>query len=200
MVDFASHDVLLPSAEQKYNKAIVAVMSKLPYNSSKHQIIFRAHLFIFKRSNVMKEYIEEKIKNFEEKYYPKRYLGGLASVDSEIKRMWRDECAKDNQCWRKVETNEDVIRLIDAFESAVYFVEKNVRFGDGHIEDGYRMALAAYRALQGLRKMAEFIDPRPYSQLKFTELSEDEVDGLFDRLNEIAKRMEKQNIRRMMQD
>ena len=62
------------------------------------------------------------------------------------------------------------------------------------------MALAAYRALQGLRKMAEFIDPRPYSQLKFTELSEDEVDGLFDRLNEIAKRMEKQNIRRMMQD
>ena len=144
--------------------------------------------------------IEEKIKNFEEKYYPKRYLGGLASVDSEIKRMWRDECAKDNQCWRRVETNEDVIRLIDAFESAVYFVEKNVRFGDGHIEDGYRMALAAYRALQGLRKMAEFIDPRPYSQLKFTELSEDEVDGLFDRLNEIAKRMEKQNIRRMMQD
>lgn len=148
----------------------------------------------------MKDYIIEKINEFEKKYHLQYCLNSLASVDSEISRMWKQESSQNNECWRRINTNDDVIQLVDFFDRSVRFVEENVRFGDGHIEDGYNMALAGYRAIQGFRKMAEFIDPKPWNKSGFAELSETEVDTLFNRMNEIAERMNKQNSRRAMQD
>ena len=154
-----------------------------------------------KESVPMKEYMEKKISAFlKEVNDPQGYLARLAGADKEIRRMWRDECDKDNSKWRRISKNQDVFDLIDFFDGTVRFVEENVRFGDGHIEDGYHMALAEYRALQGLRKMAQFIDPSPFNRTEFTMLTEREVDELFDRMKDIAKRMNEQNTRRMMQD
>ena len=148
----------------------------------------------------MKEYIEEKIKKLQERGDPKGYLSRLASTDTEIRRLWKAEGQKDNTCWRNINTNADVIDLIECFDGRVRFVEDNVPYGSGHIEDGYNMALAEYRAIQGLRKMAQFIDPNPFNQTHFTPISENEIDRLFERMNSIVDRMNNQNFRRAMQD
>ena len=148
----------------------------------------------------MKEYIEEKIKKLQERGDPKGYLSRLASTDTEICRLWKAEVQKDNTCWRNINTNADVIDLIECFDGRVRFVEDNVPYGSGHIEDGYNMALAEYRAIQGLRKMAQFIDPNPFNQTHFTPISENEIDRLFERMNSIVDRMNNQNFRRAMQD
>lgn len=148
----------------------------------------------------MKTYIEEKIKAIESTSDPRGYLVRLASGDTEIRRMWKTETERDNICWRNINTNDDVIDLIDRFDGCVYFVEENVPFGRGHIEDGYNMALAEYRALQGLRKLAQFIDTRPFNNTNFMPMSENEIDELFNRMNRIIDRMNQQNLRRAMQD
>lgn len=148
----------------------------------------------------MKEYIEEKIKKLQERGDPKGYLSRLASTDTEIRRLWKAEVQKDNTCWRNINTNADVIDLIECFDGRVRFVEDNVPYGSGHIEDGYNMALAEYRAIQELRKMAQFIDPNPFNQTHFTPISENEIDRLFERMNSIVDRMNNQNFRRAMQD
>ena len=148
----------------------------------------------------MKEYIEGKIKKLQEAGDPKGYLSRLASTDTEIRRLWKAEVEKDNTCWRNINTNADVIDLIDRFDGRVRFVENNVPYGSGLIEDGYNMALAEYRAIQGLRKMAQFIDPSPFNQTQFTPMSESEIDELFERMNSIIGRMNQQNFRRAMQD
>ena len=62
------------------------------------------------------------------------------------------------------------------------------------------MALAEYRALQGLRKMAQFIDSGRVGEVEFTPLSEAEIDNLFDRMKGIIIRMNQQNEHRAMQD
>ncbi len=149
---------------------------------------------------MMKEYIESKIIELQKVSDPKGFLTRLASVNPEFRRLWRSELDKDNECWRKINSNNDVIKLIDLFEGQVQFVEKYVPFGSGHVEDGYKMALAEYRALQGLRKMAQFIDPSPFNPTNFTLLSETEIDELFDRMVNIIKRKDQQDMRRMMQD
>ena len=157
-------------------------------------------LLIRKEFYIMKEYIEEKIKKLQERGDPKGYLSRLASTDTEIRRSWKAEVQKDNTCWRNINTNADVIDLIEHFDGQVRFVEDNVPYGSGHIEDGYNMALAEYRAIQGLRKMAQFIDPNPFNQTHFTPISENEIDSLFERMNSIVDRMNNQNFRRAMQD
>ena len=137
----------------------------------------------------MKEYIEVKIKKIQEKSDPEGYLSRLASSDTEIRRLWKTEKENDN-----------VMNLVNHFDGQVRFVEKNVPYGSGHIEDGYNMALAEYRAIQGLRKMAQFINPSPFHKTSFAPLSEIEIDELFDRMNSIIDRMNQQNLRRAMQD
>ena len=148
----------------------------------------------------MKEYIEEKIKKLQATSNPKSYLMTLASSNAELRRLWKAEVEKDNACWRKINTNADVIDLIDRFDGQVHFVEANVPYGYGHIEDGYNMALAEYRAIQGLRKMAQFIDPSPFIRTQFTPMSENEIDELFERMDSIISRKNQQDVRRAMQD
>jgi len=149
----------------------------------------------------MKEYIEKKLSSFlKEMGDPQGYLARLAGVDKEIGRMWKIECGRKNTEWGRIRTNQDVISLINIFDNTVQSIKENVRFGDGHIEDGYYMALAEFKALQGLRKLAQFIDPSPFNRTEFTMLTENEVDELFERMKNIAKRMNQENIRRMMQD
>lgn len=149
---------------------------------------------------MMKEYFEVKIKKIQEKSDPEGYLSRLASSDTEIRRLWKTEKENDNVCWRNINTNDDVMNLVNHFDGQVRFVEKNVPYGSGHIEDGYNMALAEYRAIQGLRKMAQFINPSPFHKTSFAPLSEIEIDELFDRMNSIIDRMNQQNLRRAMQD
>ena len=148
----------------------------------------------------MREYIEAKIAKMQETSNAEAYLSRLASSDIEIRQLWKAEREKDDAFWRNIRTNIDVINLIDRFDGQVRFVEEHIHYGSGHIEDGYNMALAEYRAIQGLRKMARFIDPSPFHQTEFVLLSETEVDKLFDRMNDIIKRMNRQNMRRAMQD
>lgn len=149
---------------------------------------------------MLKEYIEKKIDAYKKISNPESHLSSLASSDSEISRLWKTECEKNNYNWSKISTNEDVIELIDRFEGQVHFVENNVPYGSGNIIDGYNMSLAEYHALQGLRKLAQFIDPHPWSKTEFKVLSKSEIDELFDRMEQIVKRMNEQNFRRAMQE
>lgn len=141
------------------------------------------------------EYISEKIESFQRNNY---YYGYLTSTDPEIKNMWKNEQNNKDKKWRDIQSNDDVLKLIDLFESSVSFVEKYVK--QGHIEDGYNMALALDNALQGLRKLARNIDPRPWNKTEFTPMTTQEIDAIFDRLEAIAVRMSKQNMKRAMQD
>ena len=150
----------------------------------------------------MKEYIEEKIQKIEQSLNIGYYLQSVAQSDPDLKRLWKEEVDNKNIKWRKINTNQDVINLIDRFDGAVSFVENNVKFGYGHIEDGYNMMLGLYNALQGLRKLAQFVDDlaKPWSTTGFSEVTEAEVDEMFSRLNSIIVRMQNQNMRRAMQD
>ena len=141
------------------------------------------------------EYISEKIESFQRNNY---YYGYLTSTDPEIKNMWKNEQNNKDKKWRDIQSNDDVLKLIDLFESSVSFVEKYVK--QGHIEDGYNMALALDNALQGLRKLANNVDPHPWNQTEFTPMTTEEIDDIFDRLEAIAVRMNEQNMRRAMQD
>ena len=148
----------------------------------------------------METYIEMKIKAFLEKSNPERYIAQLANGNLEIRRMWKSEQNHRNKNWQRINNNQDVIDLIDLFDRVVQSVETQVRFGDGRIDDAYDMALAEYNALQGLRKLAQFINPRPFNNSAFTTLSDSEIDELFERMDKIVKRMNIQNQRRAMQD
>ena len=79
---------------------------------------------------------------------PEGYLSRLASSDTEIRRLWKTEQENDNVCWRNVNTNNDVTNLVNRFYGQVSFVEKNLPYGSGHIEDGYNMALPRDRTIQ----------------------------------------------------
>ena len=148
----------------------------------------------------MKSYIESKISKIEEISNAKGYLSRLANGDADIRRLWRDDLENDNAHWRKINSNDDVIDLINRFDGQVQFVEKHVPFGSENIIDGYNMALAEYRAVQGLRKMAQFIDPSPCNPTKFTPISEEEIDKLFERMITIINRKNQQDFLRAIQD
>ena len=77
------------------------------------------------------EYISEKLKSFQKKHY---YSGYLVSNDPEIKRMWQNEQNNENKKWRDIKNNQDVLKMIDSFESSVNYVEKYVK--QGNLEDG----------------------------------------------------------------
>lgn len=141
------------------------------------------------------EYISEKIQSFQKKHY---YSGYLVCNDPEIKRRWQNEKNNENKKWRDIKNNKDVLKLIDSFESSVNYVEKYVK--QGNFEDGYNMALALHNAIQGLRKLANNVDPHPWNQTEFTPMTTEEIDAIFDRLEAIAVRMNEQNMRRAMQD
>lgn len=142
------------------------------------------------------KYITEKLKQFNATHYYMGYLND--SYDADIKRMWKIEQQQNDRKWQEIKCNQDVLKLIERFDGAVSFVEQHVKVG--HIEDAYNMALALHDALRGIRKLAQFVDKRPWSTSNFTEMSISEVDELFDRLERIAIRMEQQNFRRAMQD
>lgn len=148
----------------------------------------------------MKDYIEAKIKELQEISNPQGYLTSLANTDSETRRLWKAELERKDSFWRSINTNEDVLDLIERFNGQVSFVEKHVPYGSGHIEDGYNMALSEYRAMQGLRKLAQFIDPSPFHKTQFTPMSESEIDEIFNRMHSIIKRKNQQDLRRAMQD
>lgn len=148
----------------------------------------------------MKTYIESKINELLKTSNPEGYIKILASMDADIRRLWQSERSNDNRYWSQVNSNKDITDLIDNFDGKVSFVENHVPFGCSNIEDGYNMALAEYRAIQGLRKLAQFIDPNPFSKTNFTLLSEKEIDELFDRMYSIIKRRDQQDTRRAMQD
>lgn len=142
------------------------------------------------------KYITEKLRQFNAAHYYMGYLND--SYDADIKRMWKIEQQQNDRKWQEIKCNQDVLKLIEHYDGTVSFVEHHVKVG--HIEDGYNMALALHNALQGMRKLAQFVDKRPWSTGNFTEMSIGEVDELFDRLEKIAIRMEQQNSRRAMQD
>ena len=118
----------------------------------------------------------------------------------------KNEKNNENKKWRDIKNNKDVLKLIDSFESSVNYVEKYVK--QGNFEDGYNMALALHNAIQGLRKLANNVDPQPWNQTEFTPMTTEEIDAIFDRLEAIAQRkatvrgntMNEQNMRRAMQD
>jgi len=153
-------------------------------------------------SNHIQTYIELRIKKILESGNPEDRLSFIANTHPGFRKLWTSEKNNKNIFWQKINSNEDVIKLIEEFDGSVRFVEKNVPFGCGHIEDDYRMTLAEYRLIQGLRKMANCIDPAPYLNLQteFTAMSEEEINELFNRIEKIIVRMKEQNLRRAMQD
>ncbi len=144
---------------------------------------------------VTQKYMEGKIREFEQQHQYRGYLTN--NYDKEIIRRWKDEQARKDQKWRAINNYDDVVTLINRYDNIVASFEKADR---GFYEDGFDMALALYDALQGLRKMAQFIEPKPWNTTKFTQVSEKEADALFARLDGIALRMSNVNLRRAMSD
>ena len=148
----------------------------------------------------MREYIETKINELKKISNPENYLKNLSYNDVELEKKWRRDQSKDRECWDNINSNEDVINLIELFDGQVRFIENNVPYGAGIDEDGYKMALAEYRVVRGLQKMAQFIGKGQVSKVNFTLLSETEIDALFDRVKEIIIRKNRQNERRGYED
>lgn len=142
------------------------------------------------------KYISEKLRRFQETHYYMGYLNH--SGDPVSKRRWKQEQQEDTRKWQEIKCNQDVLDLINHYDGTVSLIEKYAKVG--HIDDAYDMALALHDALRGLRKMSQFVDRHPWSTDGFSEISIDEVDALFDRLESIAARMQTQNLRRAMQD
>lgn len=142
------------------------------------------------------KYITLKLQEFEKSH---NYMGYLTQInDRDLQRQWKQELQEKDVNWRQINCTQDVLDLIDRFDGTVSFVENHVKIG--LVEDGFNMSLALYRALQGIRKMAQFADPKPWQQTKMFAVSTEEVDAIFNRLEEISKRMSSQNMRRAMQD
>ena len=142
------------------------------------------------------KYITLKLEEFEKSH---NYMGYLTQItDRDLQRQWKQELQEKDVNWRQINCTQDVLDLINRFDGTVSFVENHVKVG--LIEDGFNMSLALYRALQGIRKMAQFADPKPWHQTTKFAVSTEEVDDIFNRLEEITKRMGSQNMRRAMQD
>ena len=148
----------------------------------------------------MNAYFEDKLTDLEKESNPEAHLRRLTCNDVELRKKWEHEQSINYSYFQTIKTNNDVIDLIDRFDWQVSFAEDRVPYGAWIAEDTYNMALAEYRALQGLRKMAKFIDKGKVSQVEFAPLSEAEIDNLFDRMKGIILRMNKQNGLRGMQD
>ncbi len=144
---------------------------------------------------INKEYLENKIKDFEQRH---QYMGYLTnSFDKELARRWQDEQAQKTRKWHAVNSNDDVVSLINRFDSVVSVYEGAKH---GHYHDAFDMALALYDALLGFRKWAQFADESSFNSTNFTPISKDAADELFVRLASIASRMDKVNMKRAMSD
>ncbi len=141
------------------------------------------------------KYLEDKIKEFERRHIYKSYLTNHS--DKELARRWKEEQEHEFQKWRAIKSNTEVYRLIDVYNNVVTSIEKNKR---SFIEDGFDMALALDNAIRGLRKMAQSIEPKTWSDSKFISVSNREVDEIFERLDKIAARMNAINCKRAMRD
>ena len=126
----------------------------------------------------VQQYMLDKIGDFKAKVCnPEAHLNNMASCDKEFTN------------------NAKVMDYVQRFEGSVYFVENHVK--RGHIEDAYNMYESLYKALTALFKMAQNMDN---SYCEFEEISIQEVDEIFNKLEEVVKRMENANMHRAMQD
>lgn len=105
------------------------------------------------------------------------------------------EKGKESIDYAGITNNAKVMDYVQRFEGSVYFVENHVK--RGHIEDAYNMYESLYKALTALFKMAQNMDN---SYCEFEEISIQEVDEIFNKLEEVVKRMENANMHRAMQD
>lgn len=142
----------------------------------------------------LQQYILDKISDFKAKVCnPEACLNNMASCDKEFKRMWKRD--KESLDYAGITNNEKVMDYVQKFEGSVYFVENYVK--RGHVEDDYNMYESLYKALTALFKMAQNMDN---SYCEFEEISIQDVDEIFNKLEEIAQRMKNANMRREMQD
>lgn len=148
----------------------------------------------------MNAYFDSKLTDLRKISDPEGHLKRLTYDDTDLQKKWRNERKNNDSYWAKINSNDDVIALIDYFDEQVSFMEGRLPYGSMIAEDKYIMALAEYRAVQGLRKMAQFIDKGKVSQVEFTALSKAEIDALFERMKRIILKMNQQTELRAMQD
>lgn len=137
----------------------------------------------------MKQYIIDKLNDI--KSNPSGVIERLCSSNSDIKHKWKSE--DKHLKWSNIRTNEDVYNLINQYNSIVESVEKDVHAD--YAEAVYKMMLGLNDALQGLRKLANNIDDIDIIDsiyANFSEVTQEEVDGLFDKVKNIERRMEEQ--------
>ncbi|RDU23728.1 hypothetical protein [Anaerosacchariphilus polymeriproducens] len=143
---------------------------------------------------MMDDYIFGKITEFKQNICnPEAHLNNMASNNKEFKKRWEKD--RQSMDYAGILDNEEVLRQVEMFEGSVNFVEAYVK--RGHIEDAYNMWKQLYDALTALFKMAQNMNN---SYCKFREISTDEVDEIFGKLEAVAKRMDQANMRRAMQD
>ena len=144
---------------------------------------------------VTQEYLENKINDFELHHQYRGYLTN--NYDKEISRRWKDEQSRRNQKWQDVRNNADVYDLINRYDNIVtYYEDAEYSF----YEDSFDMALSLYDAIQGLRKLAKFVEVKPWITTQFSPISVEEADDIFLRLDSIVLRMDDVNLRRAMSD
>lgn len=143
--------------------------------------------------NDIKNYIIDKLTEFNDKYNVKHKLDSCWGNDKDMKRQWKRDCENVRLQWQDVNSVSDVKMYIERYASIVERYQ-NIR---GVYLDSYYMDLALYRVISALQKMAQCYD---YEALGFNGCNKEEIDALFDRLYQVFSDMEDVNIRRAMQD
>jgi len=140
----------------------------------------------------IQKYMLDKISEFKSDVCnPEAYLHNMVNFDKELKRMWERD--KGNFDYAGIVDNEKVFDYVERFEGIVSFKEKCYV---GCSEDTYEMYFSLYKVFVALNKMAKNFEN---SHCQFEEISIQRIDEIFDKLEELVRRMENVNMRRAMQ-
>ena len=143
-------------------------------------------------------YINDAIKRIQSEYNPESSISRLN--DTEIQREWSSFQHDANNFWRRINTLEDVRRLIDVFKNTVESVDKTP-FGCLHVQDEYDMAIALYKVIHGLRKITVAMDTITCLQPEeFRIITESDVDNMTEIIMTTIGKMKSIIVRKAMQE
>ena len=133
----------------------------------------------------MKKHIQ-KLKEFIEKNDPSPVLQNLSALDDEIDHEWK--YAKEEILGKyKIKSHNDVLYSIDKFEKCVLFSPTDIKLRN---KCKHEMLIAQYQAIFGLRTLIERMPSLSiFEDSNFPELSEEEVDCIITRMEEIIKKI-----------
>ena len=138
------------------------------------------------------QYLKAEISKFKEKFCdPELSLGNFVYGHKEFKEKWKSDKHGD---YRKIKSNADVFDKVSRFVTIVSRVKEEK---DCPIDYEYWMKCNLHEAITALSKMANCFDN---PQCNFEELSNKEVDDIFENLINAVESMEHLILLRQMKD